>query len=138
MTTRVLVMGIVGGHVMALASGAALSYIVLRLIEPASLERWVDRGVPRALVVVQISVGAFVTWMFIGLVLASAYLAGNFAEDPGALGSPSVTFTAIVVALAFLPLPPLILLWRRPWWLWCGLSGLFAAFFGWLLPLSGE
>lgn len=138
MTLRVLIAGMAGGYAMGLASTAAFTYIVLRLIPPDVLERWIDRGVPRSLLVVQISVGSIVTWMFVGLLLASVYLFGEFDADPDVLGSPSITYTVAMLALAFLPLPPLLLLWRRPWWLWCGMSALFAAMFGWVLPLAGE
>lgn len=138
MTVRVLVMGLACGYVMALAGTVALSYVVLRLIAPATLEKWIAGKVPRGLLVVQISVGNFITWMFVGTFFGAVYLAGDFHEDPSALGSPSITFTGAALALAFLPLPPLILLWRRGWWIWCSMSALFAALYGWVLPLAGE
>jgi hypothetical protein len=138
LTFRVLLMGLTGGYIMALAGTIALSYVVLRLISAEALDRWVAREVPRSLIVIQISVGNFVTWMFVGTLLGAFYLWGDFHEDPGALGSPSLTFTAIALTIAFLPLPPLVLLLRRGWWIWCSMSLLFVVLFGWVLPLAGE
>jgi hypothetical protein len=39
-----------------------------------------------------------------------------------------------VLALAWLPLPPLVALARRYAWLWVALTLAFAGLFGWLMP----
>jgi hypothetical protein len=40
-----------------------------------------------------------------------------------------------MVSLAFMPLPLLMLLWWRRWWLWVGMSGAFVGLFGWVAPV---
>ena len=81
---------------------------------------------------------AAVGWSFLGLVLGSFYEVGGFAEKPGFAGAPSAVFVLIIVALAWLPLPPLLVFGRRYWWLWSGLSIAFIGLFGWLMPLLAD
>ena len=54
---------------------------------------------------------------------------------PGALGSPSLAFLVAIGGLAALPLPLLVILWPRRWWVWTTMSAAFLAAFGWLMPL---
>lgn len=131
-----LLAGWAAGYIMAVASTAALVFLVVRLsMAGAWLDRWVASEVPRPLLAVPISLGATFAWTMIGLLLASFYEVAEFEAKPGALGSPSLPFTLIIVVLAFLPLPPLLLLARRYAWLWGALSVLFAALFGWMMPV---
>lgn len=93
---------------------------------------------PGFLLAVPISIGTTVMWTMAGLVLASAYVLGGFEDKPGALGAPSWQFLFIMGALAFLPVPVLVALSRRLWWLWLSMSVSFVGLFGWLMPLLAE
>ena len=56
----------------------------------------------------------------------------------GAWGGGSGKWMTIMVTLAVLPLPPLMLIGGRFWWLWLTMSVSFAGLFGWLMPLAAE
>lgn len=138
MTLRVLVTGMAAGYAMALVSTALLTYALATAMNSGKLERWIDAGVPRALLGVQILVGATALWMLLGTGLAALYLAGDFAGRARGLGSPSLAFTFIVAALAIAPLPIVLVASPRRWWTWAIAAVIFVAAFGWILPLAGE
>ena len=120
---------------MGIATTLALMFLVSRIRDAAFIERWVARDVPGVLVAVPLFTGASVGWSFFGLLLGSFYEVGGFADKAGFAGAPSAVFLLIIVALAWLPLPPLLIFARRYWWLWCGQSAAFVGLFGWLMPL---
>jgi hypothetical protein len=126
------------GYGMALLTTALGTYLLVGAMNSGRLERWIDSGVPKALLSVQILVGATALWMLAGTGLAALYLAGDFAGMPGALGTPSIAFALIVAALAVAPLPLLFVVNIRRWWMWASMAALFVALFGWILPLAGE
>lgn len=124
------------GYFMAIVSTVALVYLVMGIGKGgAFLNKWIDPEVSRGLLTVPIFLGATIAWTMMGLVFGAIYEAADFAGKPGALGSPSWPFTLIVVALAWLALGPLVILVRRRWRLWCGMSMVFVVAFGWLMPL---
>ncbi len=128
--------GWAAGYAMAIITTIALVFLALRLTDDGGmLDRWVAREVPRPILAVPIFLGATLLWTMAGLVFGSLYEVGNFAARPGALGSPGWPFLLIVAAVAWFPLPPLLIFARRFWALWCGLTLAFIALFGWLLPL---
>lgn len=127
--------GWMAGYAMAIATTLAVVFLLSKMDRTAWLERWVASEVPVALLGVPVSIGSAVAWTMLGLLIGSLYLLGNFDTKPGALGSPSWPFTLIMAALAFLPLPPLMLFVRRFWWLWLAMSALFVGLFGWMVPL---
>ena len=51
------------------------------------------------------------------------------------MGSPSLPWLLGMLALAAMPLPFLVLVWRRHWWLFSAMSGAFLGLFGWLMPV---
>ena len=120
---------------MGIATTVALTVLVSRIRDAAFIARWVARDVPGVLVAVPLFTGASVGWSFSGLLLGSFYELGGFADKPGFAGAPSAVFVLVIVALAWLPLPPLLIFARRYWWLWCAHSVAFVALFGWLMPL---
>ncbi|MGH2632659.1 MAG: hypothetical protein ACRDG3_04545 [Tepidiformaceae bacterium] len=131
-----IIAGWVAGYVMALASTGVLVFLTVRLSgEGELLDRWVSREVPRPLLAVPIFLGTTLLWTMMGLVLGSIYEVGGFADKPGVLGAPSWVFLLLVAAVAWLPLPPLVIFARRFWPLWCGMALMFIALFGWLMPL---
>ncbi len=130
--------GMAGGYAMALLTTAAATYLLVGAMNSGRLERWIDSGVPKPLIAVQIMVGATALWILLGTGLAALYLGGDFAARTGGLGTPSLAFTAIVIALAIAPLPLAFVVNRSRWWMWLGLALSFAAIFGWILPLAGE
>jgi hypothetical protein len=133
-----VIAGWVAGYAMAMASTLALTLLAIRSRESRVLKRWVDSGVSTALLAVPIFMGAVLGWTMAGLILGAAYELGDLGSRGDALGSPSGPFLLGVAALAWLPLPPLLIFWRRYWWLWCGMSGAFLGLFGWLMPLLAE
>lgn len=137
MILRILVAGVALGYAMALLSTAAATYALFKIVPPERLEQWVDRGVPRPLVLSQVLVAATMLWTLLGFGLGALYLLGDFEDDPSALGTPSITFAAVAAALAFLPLPIAVAIARRGAWLWISMSAVFAVLFGWVMPLLG-
>ena len=129
--------GWVAGYAMALLSTAALTYVFTRRRLEA-VQRWLGEGAHSVLVAVPVSIGMFVGWTMVGLGIASVYEVTGLASQPDVLGSPSAPFLVGVAALAVMPLPLLLLLWGREWWLWCGMSAAFLGLFGWLMPLLAE
>mgnify|MGYP000257925874 CR=1 FL=1 len=127
--------GWAAGYAMGVVSTLALTFLATRVRDASFIERWVARDVPGVLLAVPLFTAAGVGWSFLGLLLGSFYEVGGFAEKPGIAGAPSGVFLLIVVAFAWLPLPPLLLFARRYWWLWCGLSTAFVGLFGWMMPL---
>ncbi|MBI5947444.1 MAG: hypothetical protein HY875_04840 [Chloroflexi bacterium] len=120
---------------MAIASTVALTFLVTRMRDASLLSRWFSPDVPGALLAVPISIGTTLAWTMAGLILGSLYEVGGFESRRDVLGSPSGVFTLIVAALAWFPLPPLVIFFRRYWWLWLSMSAIFVALFGWVLPL---
>ncbi|MBA4180283.1 MAG: hypothetical protein C0506_06810 [Anaerolinea sp.] len=130
--------GWIAGYAMGLASTAALTFLATRMRDAAFVERWVARDVPGVLLAVPLFTGAALSWTMIGLLLGGLYEAGSFASKPGILGAPSWAFLLLVSALAWLPLPILVMVGRRYWWLWAAMSACFVGLFGWLMPLLAE
>jgi hypothetical protein len=130
-----VVAGWFAGYAMAMISTVALVFLAVRFRMSPTFERWFPREVPGALLAVPIFTGAVVGWTVIGVALGAAYDLGGFEDNRGALGSPSLPFTAAVLAVAWLPLPILVLVGRRYWWLWAGMSAAFAGLFGWMMPV---
>jgi len=130
-----LIAGWAAGYGMALVTMAALTFLVTRLRDTALFQRRVAREVPGALLAVPISLGAMVGWTMVGLVIGAVYRAGGLETQPDALGSPSAPFTAALVIVSLFPLPPLLVVAGRYWWLWLAISAAFAGLFGWLMPV---
>lgn len=137
MTLQVLVVGMAAGYAMALLSTAALTYLLHEGIGAGRLDRWIDRGVPRALVAVQVLFASTAAWMLAGTALAALYLGAEFDSGRDGIGSRSLPFTGVMASLAAAPLPPLVYLFPRRWWLWSAMSAAFLVLFGWILPLAG-
>lgn len=130
-----VVAGWVAGYAMGMLSTVALTFLAVRSRESSLVRRWVDSEVSGALLAVPIFLAAVIVWTMVGLILGAAYEVGNLEARGDFLGSPSWPFLLVVGALAWLPLPPLLLFWRRYWWLWCGMSAAFLGLFGWFMPL---
>ena len=123
---------------MGTVSTLAFIFLLTRIRDTGLIERWVPRDVPGAVLAVPLFSAAAIGWSFLGLLLGSLYEVGGFADKPGFAGAPSVLFLLVVVALAWLPLAPLIIFARRYWWLWGGQSAAFIGLFGWLMPLLAD
>ena len=133
-----LIAGWAAGYAMAIATTFALVFLLTRVSRTGWLDRFFAHEAPFALVSVPISIGATLGWTMIGLILGAFWLVGGFESKPGALGSPSWQFTLVAGAMALLPLPPLVMFFRRYWWLWTTMSILFAGLFGWFMPLLAK
>jgi hypothetical protein len=123
------------GYFMAIVSTVALAFLLFRIGVSGVLDRFVAPEVNRGLLVVPVFIGATLGWTMIGLIFGSLYEVTDLASKPDAFGSKSWPWTLIIVVLALLPLPPLVLVVRRYWWLWFGLSAAFVGAFGWVMPL---
>jgi hypothetical protein len=133
-----LLAGWIAGYAMALLSTAALTYLAIQGADQPLMRRIAPEGSSPLLVAVPISIGTFVLWTMVGLLLASLYEVADLGEEADALGSPSGPFLLMVAALAFIPLPILIIFWPRRWWLWTGMSLAFLGLFGWMMPILAE
>jgi hypothetical protein len=116
-----VIAGWIAGFAMAIATTLALTFLAWRAENAGFLQRFIDRDVPVMLVSVPISTGATVLWTMAGLMAGSAYRLAGLDEQPW----PPAGFYVTLTGIAALPLPPLVLLWPRYWWLWLGMSGLF-------------
>jgi hypothetical protein len=130
--------GWAAGYAMSLIVTFALTYLAIQVRTSGIFDRFLDQEVPSAMFAVPISIGMLIIWTMIGLVIGSAYELGNLADQPAMLGSPSGPFTIAMVIIALLPLPPLMVLFRRWWWVWLSLSVSFAGLFGWVMPLLAD
>ncbi len=126
------------GYAMAILSTFALTYIAVQPGIDRFAHRFFGPEMPGMLLAVPISIGTGVLWTMAGLILASAYVLGGFEDQPGAIGAPSWQWAMVMVTLSVLPLPPLMLMASRMWWLWVTMSVSFAGLFGWLMPLAAE
>ena len=126
------------GYAMSIVTTVVSIFLLTRVSRTGWFDSVIAAEVPGALLAIPISVGAMLAWTMIGMVIGSFYVVGGFETKADGLGSPSWQFALVMGAVALLPLPPLVLFVRRYWWLWCGLSVLFAGTFGWLMPLLAE
>lgn len=119
---------------MGILSTFAFTYLILKMPRGGFLSKIVDEEVPGFLLAVPVFTGATLSWGAIGLSMGMIYLGADLGEQPDFLGSKSAPFTLAMVALGWMPAPPLILFFREYWWLWLGMSASFALLFGWALP----
>lgn len=133
-----LIAGWAMGYIMAILSTIALTYIALQPGARRFVDAILDPEVPGALLAVPLSIGTGVLWTMAGLILASVYILGEFAEMPSVLGAPSGPWLLLVFGLAWLPVPILWVISRRLWWIWGGMSLTFLGLFGWVMPLLAE
>lgn len=133
-----VIAGWMAGYVMALLSTAALTYLAVRAADLGAIGRWLGEGASPALLAVPASLGTAMFWTFAGLLIGVAYDVGGMEDEPGVLGAPSAAFVVGMAAVAVLPLPVLLLLWPRRWWLWGSMSAAFLGLFGWLTPILAE
>lgn len=121
---------------MAILSTLALTYLAFAWGGAGgAARRWWPQDVSPLLIAVPASLATIVVWTMVGLALASFYRVAGFGAGPGVLGAPSAAFLAGIVAVGATPLPILVLLWPRHWWVWCGMSAAFVVLFGWSMPL---
>ncbi|MBI2767367.1 MAG: hypothetical protein HYX53_15845 [Chloroflexi bacterium] len=130
-----VIAGWAAGYMMAILTTAALTFLVASAAGGSVIRRWLEADTPAILSAVPISIGTSLLWTMLGLVLAATYELGGFADGAGAAGAPSLSFAIGAAALGWMPVPLLTLLWRRHWWIWCGLAGSFTLLFGWVMPL---
>ena len=133
-----VIAGWVAGYAMAILTTIALTIVAVRGNGLAGFRTLIPEGVSPVLVAVPVSLGAFVLWTIAGLGLAMFYELASLGDEADALGSPSAPFLIMAAAAALIPLPLMVLLWRRNWWVWCALSAAFLGLFGWLMPVLAE
>ncbi len=122
--------GWVAGYGMAMATTIALTYFAWRARDTEWMDRLVAREVNTALLVVPIFTFATVGWTALGVIAGSAYRLAGLDEG----GWPGSGFYVTVVGFAALPMPALLLLWPRLWWMWLGFGLLFVVLFGGAMP----
>ncbi|HET7737433.1 MAG TPA: hypothetical protein VFK32_02555 [Tepidiformaceae bacterium] len=127
------------GYAMGVLTTFALSYLVMLIPADGRISTIVDPGVSRVLLAVPIFIGASMGWGLIGLMAGFVYEVGGLHDQQDMLGSPSGVFTIMMAVIAWIPVLPLVMLFRSQWWVWVSLSGSFAVLFGWVLPhLAGQ
>lgn len=127
------------GYAMGVLSTLALTFLVLRIPRDGFLSKIVDEEVPGILLAIPLFTGATLSWGAVGLSTGLIYYGADLDQHPNFLGSPSAPFTLVMLAIAWMPAPPLVIFFRRYWWLWVGMSLSFALLFGWALPfLAGR
>lgn len=127
------------GYVMGIVATVAITFLLTRNDGPSWLAGVLDSSVSRPLLAIPVFVGTSLIWTMIGLALGAIYDVGGFHDGASGLGSPSIGFAGMMAALAAMPLPLLVLLWRSSWWLWAGQALLFVLLFGWAMPhLAGQ
>ena len=129
-----VIAGWVAGYTMAALSTIALTYLAWASEGPRFFRRWMGDGVPAALVAVPASLGCFIAWTLAGLVLGAAYWLADLGAGPGAR-QPEPGLPRGDRRPGGAPLPLLVILWPRRWWVWTTMSAAFLAAFGWLMPL---
>jgi hypothetical protein len=130
-----IIAGWVAGYAMSLVTTVALVYLAFQFRMHPAVERRVDPEVPGLLLAVPISTGAAIAWTLVGVLLGMLYHLGELESQRGGLGSPSMPFSVSMLIVSLFPVPPLLAVAWRFWWLWLGLSFSFAALFGWMLPI---
>ncbi|MEZ4482566.1 MAG: hypothetical protein R3B97_15760 [Dehalococcoidia bacterium] len=133
-----IIAGFVCGYAMALLSTAAFTYLLVKAENPWFVRQILLEETPMGLAAVPLSFAAALFWSFFGLVIGSAYRVLDASSHANALGSPSGPFLAGTAVIALLPLPFLVLVWPRNWWIYVGMSAAFVAMFGWTMPLLAE
>jgi hypothetical protein len=127
--------GWVAGYVMAMATTILLTYLAWRSRDTEFMEHLFAREVNSALLTVPIFTFSALGWTMLGVIAGSAYRLAGLDEG----GWPGTGFYTLVAFGALAPLVPLMLFWPRLWWVWLGMSVLFMASFGALMPaLAGQ
>lgn len=133
-----IVAGWCAGYFMALLSTAVATYLLIKVDTRPLLARIVDPEVSRPLLVVPYFIGASLAWTALGLVIGSAYRVMDLADGPSGLGAPHLGFALGMCAVGAMPVPILVAVGRRFWWLWASMGATFAAAFGWAMPLLAD
>lgn len=134
-----IIAGWIAGYAMATISSVALAYVVVSGGGGKFAHDSLAAGTRGPIAAAGIFLVGSLAWTLFGVALGIAWALASFDDWPDALGSSSGPFTFAVLALAWLPVPPLVLLARRYWWVWAGLAASFAGLFGWLMPaLAGR
>ena len=131
-----VIAGWVAGYAMSMLSTLAIVFLAVKS-DLGAVGRWFPDTKPM-FIALPASMGTVLIWTIIGLVIGSLYDVLELRDQANFLGGPSGPLLAGLGVMAVLPLPFLLLVLRRYWWLWCGLSASFVGLFGWLMPLSAE
>ena len=130
-----VIAGFAAGYTMAILTTIAFVYLLVRGFGSSLVSRYAGGDMNPLVLSVPISIGAFLAWSMLGLLLGSAYRVGGLEDETNALGSPSAPFLVAMVAIGAMPVPLLLIFWPRLWWLWCGMALAFVGLFGWFMPL---
>lgn len=133
-----VIAGFVCGYAMALLSTAAFTYLLVKTKSPPLVRQLLHEETPIGLAAVPLSMGTALIWNMAGLMIGSAYRVLDAGEMADFLWSPSGPFLAGMAVIAVLPLPFLVLMWPRHWWVYVTMSLAFVGCFGWAMPLLGE
>lgn len=131
-----VISGWVAGYAMAILSTIAITFLAVKA-DLAAVTRWFPDMKP-VLIAVPASIGTFMLWTIAGLGLGALYNLLDLESQAGFLGAPSGPFVAGLAVVAIMPLPFLVLVLRKYWWLWAAMSASFTALFGWLMPLMAQ
>jgi|GEM_PF-974291 len=133
-----VIAGWTAGYAMSLVSTFVFTLLLVQYSGSKLIQRYTNGEMNPWLMAVPLSIGGFLAWTMIGLILGSIYKLGGLADHPDALGSPSAPFLIGVAAVAIMPLPLLFALFGRHWKMWITLSASFIVLFGWLMPIMAQ
>jgi hypothetical protein len=131
--------GFICGFILALITTPLFALWLLRWREAVPfIARAMPEGVSPLLISVPLANILFLLWTGLGIVLGMVLILADRKTSQGALGSPNILFTVIVLlATVIIFLPPFLLLRRarRPVAL---LAVSFLLLFGWLTPYMAQ
>ena len=132
-----VISGCIAGYAMAILTTFALTFLAVKSPDLGAMRRWFPEMNP-LLIAVPASILTHLMWTMAGLGLASAYELLDLGSKNPALGAPSGPFLIGMAAIAFMPLPFLLLILQRFWYVWLFMSLSFIGLFGWLMPIMAR
>ena len=130
-----LIAGVTSGLLVASVFVTAGSIMLFALAKnPSPLSRSLMDKVSPMVLMISLTVLAFLAWTVLGAAIGLVYRAST-TEIPGSgMGSPNLTYTLAIVAVGVVGAAPIALLLRRVVVGVAVLTLTFVGVFGWLLP----
>ena len=132
-----VIAGWIAGYAMAILTTFALTFLAVKSPDLGAMKRWFPEMNP-LLIAIPASILTTLTWTMAGLGFASAYELLDLGTKNAALGAPSGPFLIGIAAIGLMPLPFLLLVLRRFWYIWLVMSLSFIGIFGWFMPIMAR
>jgi hypothetical protein len=102
------------------------------------LAKAIAPNINAVMLAVPVSIGAFLGWTLVGLLLGALYTGALDERPGGGLGSPNWPFTLGVLLAGFGFLTVVLYAWRRLPWQILLLTAAFVGAFGWAMPYLAQ